>query len=350
MDFKLTEDQQQLRKVARSFLETKCPATIVRQIETAAAGGGPGYLPVHWAEMAEMGWVGLALPEGGGDLVDLAVIFEELGRAVCPSPLLSTAVLGGLTLADAGHLPEGVAEGETLIGTAIADVPTDSFVADLSGSRARVSGMAPFAYDVDGAQFLLVVAGPSLVLIPGDQSGIEASKLQPISNDRLFELRLDGVEGQVVGEAEPLVSRALARATAMRVAEVVGVMERAIEMAAEHVRTRVQFGQPLGAFQAVQHRLADMLIDLEGTRLVAYRAAWALTQDPNADREISVAKAWASDACQRVAFGAQQVHGGVGVDLDYDLQLYFRRAKALELELGSAPQHRARLAGAIGLA
>jgi alkylation response protein AidB-like acyl-CoA dehydrogenase len=300
--------------------------------------------------MAAMGWVGLVLPGGGGDLIDLSVIFQELGRAVCPTPLFSTVVVAGLILADAGQLPDGVAEGETLIGTAVVDVATDAFEAEVSGSKARVRGVARFAYDIDGADHLLVVAGPSVVLIPAAQAGVESAALAPMSNDRLFELRLDDVQGEVIGATAALVPRAVARATAMRTAEAVGVMERAVEMASEHARSRVQFGQPLGAFQAVQHRLADMLIDLEGARLVANRAAWALVSDPDAHREVSIAKAWVADACQRVAFGAQQVHGGVGVDLDYDLQLYFRRAKALEVELGSAPEHRARLAGTIGLA
>ncbi len=350
MDFTLTEDQQELGKIARSFLEAKCDPAAVRRIEAEAASGGPGHLPEVWAEMAAMGWVGLALPGGGGDLVDLSVIFGELGRAVCPTPLFSTVVLGGMTLADAGRLPDGVAEGTTLIGTAIADVGSDAFEATPAGSGVVVSGTAPFAYDIEGADLLLVVAGPSVVLIPADQAGIGASRLTPMSHDRLYELRLDAAAGEVVGETATLVPQALARATAMRAAEAVGVMERALEMAAEYARTRVQFGQPLGAFQAVQHRLADMLIDLEGARLVASRAAWAVASGQEVDRAVGVAKAWISDACQRVAFGAQQVHGGIGVDLDYDLQLYFRRAKALEVELGSAPQHRARLAEVIGLA
>jgi alkylation response protein AidB-like acyl-CoA dehydrogenase len=160
---------------------------------------------------------------------------------------------------------------------------------------------------------------------------------------------LDGAEGEVVGDATELLAPALSRATALRCVELVGVMGRALEMAADYTRTRVQFGKPLGSFQAVQHRLADNLLDLEGARLAAYRAVWALASDPVSPREVSVAKAWVSDAGQRVAFGAQQVHGGIGVDMDYDLQLYFRRAKALELELGSAPQHRTRLAGTLGL-
>ncbi len=345
MDFALTEDQEELRKVARSYLEDRCPSAVVREIER----GDEGYLPGMWSEMAEMGWIGLALPDGGGDLLDLAIVFEELGRAVCPTPLFSTVALAGLTLAGCGHLPSGVAEGEVLVGTALADVPDDALDAEVQGSTACVSGVAPFAYDVEGADLLLVAAGPVLVLCRRDQPGVEAEKLQTISHDRLYRLRLDRVDGEVVGETSELLPAALARATALRVAELVGVMGRALEMAAEHARTRVQFGQPLGAFQAVQHRLADMLLDLEGARLVAYRAAWVLASGSGGEREVAVAKAWTSDAGQRVAFGAQQVHGGVGVDLDYDLQFYFRRAKALELELGSAPQQRARLATAIGL-
>jgi len=346
MDFGLNDDQQELRKVARSFLEARCPTSEVRRLEAEE----PGWSSELWSEMAEMGWVGMALPGGGGDLIDLAVVVEELGRAVCPTPMFSTVVLGGLLLADAGALPEGIAEGTVLLGTALADVSSDALVATLEGSNATVSGTAPVAYDVEGATQLLVAAGDVVVSIPAGSSGVSARRLRQISNDRLFELTLDGAVGEVVGNTEPLLAAALARATALRCVELVGVMGRALEMAADYTRTRVQFGKPLGSFQAVQHRLADNLLDLEGARLAAYRAVWALMSNPLALREVSVAKAWVSDAGQRVAFGAQQVHGGIGVDMDYDLQLYFRRAKALELELGSAPQHRELLAPLIGLA
>lgn len=345
MDFALSDDQEELRKVARSFLETRCPTAEVRALES----GPIGWSPEIWAEMADMGWVGLALPGGGGDLVDLAVVFEELGRAVFPTPMFSTVALGGLTLAAHGHPTEAIAAGEMIVGTAMADAPTDGMSGEIDGSAITLRGRVPFAYDVEGASHLLVVAGDSLALVPAGQDGIGSTRLRSMSNDRLFELTLEGVRGEVIGSTAELLAPALARATALRCVELVGVMGRALEMAADYTRTRVQFGKPLGSFQAVQHRLADNLLDLEGARLAAYRAVWALGSDPSAVREVSVAKAWVSDAGQRVAFGAQQVHGGVGVDMDYDLQLYFRRAKALELELGSAPQHRERLAGTIGL-
>jgi alkylation response protein AidB-like acyl-CoA dehydrogenase len=346
VNFALTEDQQQLRAVARSYLEAKAPPSVVRELERDPLG----YSPTMWSEIADMGWAGLALPGGGGDLVDLAVLFTELGRAVCPTPMFSTVALAGLTLADAGRLPAGVATGTTLIGTAMVDVDADALVLEPRGSAVRVTGTAGFAYDVEGADLLLAVAGPSVVLVDPSSGGVDAMRLSAMSADRLYELRLDGAEAEVVGDTAALVPAAVARATALRCCELVGVMERSVEMAAEHARTRVQFNKPLGAFQAVQHRLADMLIDLEGARLVAHRAVCALGGGASSAREVSVAKAWVADAGQRVAFGAQQVHGGVGVDVDYDLQLYFRRAKALEVELGSAPQHRARLADSLGLA
>lgn len=345
MDFALTDDQEELRKVARSFLESRCPTSEVRRLETDDLG----WSPEMWSEMAEMGWVGMALPDGGGDLIDLGVIFEELGRAACLTPLFSTVAVAGLTLAQAGHLPEGIASGEMVLGTALVDVPADSLSAQGDGDDLRVSGTAPVAYDAEGASSLLVAAGDVLALVPSDQPGVASTRLGAMSNDRLFEVSLDGAAAKAVGSTDELLAPALARATALRCVELVGVMGRALEMAADYTRTRVQFGKPLGSFQAVQHRLADNLLDLEGARLAAYRAVWALMSDPVATREVSVAKAWVSDAGQRVAFGAQQVHGGIGVDMDYDLQLYFRRAKALELEFGSAPQHRERVAATLGL-
>ncbi len=348
IDFALSDEQEMLRKAARGFLEEHCPPAVVREWEAAGAGA-PRDL---WSAMAAMGWVGLALPGGGGSLLDLAVVFEELGRAVCPSPLFST-VLAGLTLADAGHLPDGLAGGGVVAGTALVDVPADALDTRVEGDRAVVTGTVPFAYDCADADVLLVAAGPVLVLLDGAAPGVEVRPLQGISHDRLCELTFDGATGEVVGDVATLLPAALARATALRCCEVVGVMSRALEMTADYVRERVQFQRPLGSFQAVQHRLADMLLDVEGARWTAYRAAWALAggeSDPAAGaRAAAVAKAWTSDACQRVAFGAQQLHGGIGVDLDYDLHLYFRRAKALELELGPAPVHRARLADMMGL-
>ncbi len=345
MDFTLNEDQEELRNVARSFLESKCPTAEVRRLEKDEAGWSADI----WTEMAQMGWVGLTLPDGGGDLVDLGIVVEELGRAVYPTPMFSTVVIGAMTLLDTGKLPAGVDEGTTLIGTALVDVPADALTAEVNGSSAKVSGTAPVAYDIEGASHVLVVAGEHLVLLEGGQSAISFKRLDSMSNDRIYSLILDGATGEVVGAASELLAPALARATAIRCAELVGVMSRALEMATEYVKTRVQFKQPLGAFQAIQHRLADSLIDLEAARLVAYRALWALTVDPTAEREVAVAKAWIAEACQRVAFSSQQVHGGIGVDMDYDLQLFFRRAKALEVELGCAPQHRERLAMTLGL-
>lgn len=345
MDFTLNETQEELRSFTRSFLEGKCSTAEVRRLEADPIG----WSREIWGEMARMGWAGLALPGGGGDLVELGIIIEELGRAVYPTPMFSTVVLGALTLNDAGKLPDGIDDGGTLIGTALADVPADALSAVVDGVSATVSGTVPVAYDIDGADHLLVLAGDQLVLIDGTQEGISYKRLDSMSNDRLYQLTLDAVPGEVVGDAAKLLGPALARATAVRCVELVGVMSRALEMASEYVKTRVQFKQPLGAFQAIQHRLADALIDLEASRLVAYRALWALTVDPTNEREVAVAKAWVSDACQRVAFSAQQVHGGIGVDMDYDLQLFFRRAKALEVELGCAAQHRERLATSLGL-
>lgn len=345
MDFNLNENQEELRNVARSFLESKCSTAEVRRLETDPVGWSRDV----WTEMAQMGWVGIALPDGGGDLVDLGIVVEELGRAVYPTPMFSTIVLGAMTLVGTGKLPAGVDEGTVVIGTALADVEPGDFTAAPDGSQVAVSGSTGFAYDIEGADHLLVLAGDDVVLMDGMQSGITAERVHGMSNDRIYRLTLDGAKGVVIGSADELLAPALARATAIRCVELVGVMSKALEMATEYAKTRVQFKQPLGAFQAVQHRMADMLIDLEASRLVAYRALWALTQDPGASREVSVAKAWIAEACQRVAFSAQQVHGGIGVDMDYDLQLFFRRAKVLEVELGSAPQHRDRLAATLGL-
>ena len=188
--------------------------------------------------------------------------------------------------------------------------------------------------------------GITVFIVDGKATGIGLTPLTTIASDKQFEMALDKVSvsgSNVLGSLDkgwPLVESTLRRATALQCAEIVGVAEQALDMASKYVQTRIQFERPIGTFQAVQHRLADMFIQVEGARWTAYQAVWRISNGLPADREVAMAKAWASDACQKVAFSAQQVHGGLGVDLDYDLNYYFRLAKSLELNLGSAAFHK----------
>jgi len=210
----------------------------------------------------------------------------------------------------------------------------------------------PYAHIAD---YLLVVArtqgvagdkkGITVLIVDRKAQGINITPLVTVAADKQFEVQFDKVfvsSENILGSLHnglPLVREMLKKATAIQCAEMVGMAQQEMEMTAEHTKNRVQFDRPIGTFQAVQHRLADMFIDVNGVRWTTYQAVWRLSQGLPADREVAIAKAFANIACQRVAFSAQQLHGGLGVDKDYDLHFYFRRAKAFALTLGSTPFH-----------
>jgi alkylation response protein AidB-like acyl-CoA dehydrogenase len=367
MDFAPSEEQEMLKKSARDFLSVECPKKVVREIEA----GDLGYSPELWKKMASLGWMGLALPEeyggAGLSLLDMAVLFEEFGRAAMTEPMFSTVVLGALPILKWGteeqkkaFLPK-VATGELFLTMALAEpgvnedplfVTTRAMTKDdgflIHGTKLFV----PYAHIAD---YLLVVArtkgvagdkkGITVFIVDRKSQGINITPLVTIAADKQFEVQFDKVfvsSKNILGSLHnglPLVREMLKKATAIQCAEMVGMAQQEMEITAEHTKNRVQFERPIGTFQAVQHRLADMFIDVNGVRWTTYQAVWRLSEGLPADREVAIAKAFANIACQRVAFSAQQLHGGIGVDKDYDLHFYFRRAKAFALTLGSTPFH-----------
>jgi alkylation response protein AidB-like acyl-CoA dehydrogenase len=367
MDFALSEEQEMLKKSARDFLSVECPKKVVREIEA----GDMGYSPELWKKMASLGWMGLALPEeyggAGLSLLDMAVLFEEFGRAAMTEPMFSTVVLGALPILAWGteeqkkaFLPK-VATGELLLTMALAEPRVNEdpmFIATRAMTKDDgflIHGTKLFVPYAHIADYLLVVArtkgvagdkkGITIFIIDRKSQGINITPLVTIAADKQFEVKFDKVfvsSRNILGSLHnglPLVRQTLKKATAIQCAEMVGVAQQEMEITAEHTKNRVQFERPIGTFQAVQHRLADMFIDVNGVRWTTYQAVWRLSAGLPADREVAIAKAFANIACQRVAFSAQQLHGGVGVDKDYDLHFYFRRAKAFALTFGSTPFH-----------
>ncbi len=366
MDFALSEEQEMLQKSARDFLSAECPKSLVREIEA----GDLGYSPELWKRMAALGWMGLALPEeyGGAEfsLLDLAVLFEEFGRAAMPGPMFSTTV-GALAVLEFGTeeqkrtlLPK-VATGELIVTMAMAEPEVNEdprFITTRAESRDGgyvITGSKLFVPYAHIADYMLVVArtegasgddkGLTVFIVDAKAAGINLTPLITIAADKQFEVVFDKVsvsDSDILGSRHkglPLVQAVLRKATAIQCAVMVGGAQQELELTAEHTKTRIQFERPLGAFQAVQHRLADMFVDVQGARWITYQAVWRLSEGLQADREVAIAKAFSNIACQRVAASAQQLHGGIGVDKDYDLHFYFRRAKAFELSLGSTPFH-----------
>jgi alkylation response protein AidB-like acyl-CoA dehydrogenase len=377
MDISLSEEQELLQGSTRDFLQQECPIRLVRAMEEDEKG----YDPNLWRQMAELGWLGLALPESyggtGGTMMDLVVLLEEFGRALVPGPFVPTAVLVALPILWAGsdqqkqtYLPRLV-QGE-LIATLAWHEPSATsqpagieMTADRQGEAYVLNGTklcVPYAHVAD---YLLTVArtatgetpadGITLFLVDAKTPGITITKLATIADDHQCEVALNDVRvprGQVLGEPGKgwgLVEQVRQYGAVAKCAEMVGIAQQAFEISLNYAKTRVQFGRPIGSFQAIKHKLANMVIDVDGSRYVTYRAAWLLSEGLPAGQQIAAAKAWTSEACRRVVKEGQQVHGGIGYTKEYDLQLYTRRAKAAEIAFDDADAHREAVATYLGL-
>jgi alkylation response protein AidB-like acyl-CoA dehydrogenase len=377
MDFSLSEEQEMLRKMARDFLVNECPKSLVREMEQDEKG----YSPELWKKMADLGWMGLVFPaEYGGEgmaFLDLAVLIEEIGRALVPGPYMSTVVYCGLPILDAGTdeqkkalLPK-IARGE-LIATLALTEPSASW--DPAGVETRatadggdfvISGTKLFISDAHVADWLLCVArtkdsakpenGITLFLVDAKSPGIKTTPLKTIGDDKQFEVVFDKVrvpKKNVLGEVDKgwaVVKELLPRAILAQCALMVGGAQQVLEMTVNYAKERVQFGRPIGSFQAIQHKCANMAIDVDGCRFITYQAAWKLSEGLPCSMEVAMAKAWVSEAYRRTCAEGHQIHGGIGFIKDHDMQLYYRRAKTSELMFGDADYHRELVAQQIGL-
>ncbi len=372
MNLDLSETQQMLKAGARELLARECPYDLVRETE----GDPAGFSRPLWRQMSALGWPGLAVPEryggAGGSFMDLAVLLEETGRALAPAPLFSTAVLGALTLLDAASDPmkddllPRIAAGQALATLAVVEPgggwePQDvKLQARRDGERFVINGVKLFVPNAHASDFIITAvrtaqdAGPeegvTLLLVPGAAEGLTPVPHRNLASDGQCEVTFDGVSAPLsavvgrVDEGGPVLRRTLQRAAAAKAVEMVGSAEAVLDMTVDYLKQRVQFGRPVGAFQAVQHHCANMSIDLEGSRLAAYQAVWKLSQGQEAAREASTAKAWVSDACLRICSLAHQCHGAVGFTQEHNLQLHTRRARSQEQAYGDAGFHRRLLA------
>ncbi|MFC1968366.1 acyl-CoA dehydrogenase family protein [Chloroflexota bacterium] len=368
MDLALSEEQEMLRKMARDFLADRCPKTLVREMEEDEKG----YSPELWREMAGLGLLGLAFPEkyggSGGSFLDLAVLLEEMGRALLPGPFFSAVVLGGLTILDAGSeaqkqefLPQ-ISRGETIMALALTEPSAGYDAASVSLRAAAdkddyiLDGTKLFVSDAHICHYMICVArtgeggspeeGITLFLVDAKSPGISYTLLDTIASDRQCEVVFDKVrvpQTNILGGLDQgwsVMKRVLERAAAGKSMEMVGNSQQVLEMSVNYAKEREQFGQPIGSFQAIQHYFAHMATDVDGSRFIAYQAAWMLSEGLPCASEVSTAKAWVSEACRRVDLTGHQIHGGIGFTKDHDIQLYFRRAKAAELAFGDARFHR----------
>jgi alkylation response protein AidB-like acyl-CoA dehydrogenase len=371
MNFGFSEEQDELRKMVRRFLEEKSPESEVRRLMATSEG----YDPAVWAQMAnELALQGLGIPEEYGGQgygpVELYVVFEEMGAALLCSPYFSTVALAANALLLVGddqskndYLP-GIASGETIATVALTDdagrwdLATTSTTARREGDGFVLSGVRNYVTDGSTATLLLVPAmteaGLSLFAVDGDATGVTRESLATMDQTRkqsriVFEnspARLVGTDG---GALQGLESTSQIAAAALA-AEQVGGAQRVLDSSVEYAKNRVQFGRPIGSFQAIKHKCADMLLDVESAKSAAYYAAWA-AQERNDELPIaaSLAKSFCSEAYFHCAAENIQIHGGIGFTWEHPAHLYFKRAKSSELFLGDPAYHRELLAQRLGI-
>ncbi|PYN27206.1 MAG: acyl-CoA dehydrogenase [Candidatus Rokuibacteriota bacterium] len=379
MDFGFSPEQEMLRATARKFLENECTSAFVRaRMEEPA-----GVTDEFWAKLAEQGWLGLIYPEehGGSGLgfVDLTVLMEEMGRVVMPGPFFSTVLLGGLAIREAGSTAQkkewlariAAGRARTALAWTEPSARWDAAGVTCVGREDRggfvLNGTKLFVLDAHLADALVVVArtgegkapeeGVSLFLVPKGTRGVDVKLLPTMDQTRkLCEVSFkdasvpaEALMG-VKGRAWPALARVVERATVALCAEMCGGAQRVLDMTTDYAKIRVAFGKPIGTYQGVKHKAADMLVDVENAKSLTYYAAWTVDENaPEAALAASMAKAYVTDAYRKVAGAGIQLHGGIGFTWEHDLHLYFKRAKSSEFTFGDATYHRERVAQLINL-
>jgi alkylation response protein AidB-like acyl-CoA dehydrogenase len=353
MQFGLSESQQILKDTARKFFAGECPIAAVRKsTETETA-----YDPALWTKLAEQGFTGVITPEEYGGMglgkVELILLMEEAGYALLPGPLFSTIALAGAVL-NACAKPEQkkkylsqIANGQARATVALVEAAGswDPASLQIKASGNKLTGTKLFVTDAAIADFIVVVASDGVFVVEAKAAGLGIEPMKGMDLTRkIYSLGFKNTPAEMLGSAHGL-AKALDIATAALCAEMVGGMQRTLELTVAYAKTRKQFGKPIGIFQAVQHDCADMYLETESSRSAAYYAAWALEENTeDAATAVSVAKTYASDAARTVGNRGIQVHGGMGFTWENDLHLYYRRAKASETMLGDATFHRERIA------
>ena len=353
MDLDFSEEQHMLREMVRGVCNEHCPIEVVRAMEDDAKG----YAPEFWKQLGELGLTGITLPEqyggGGQGLLEAAILYEELGRALAPSPHFVSAVMSGGVLAAAGSeeqkkawLPR-IASGEAILTPAWSE-PERGFGPEGVALPARregddyvLDGLKRHVLFASSADRLLVLArsddGVELLLVDPQAPGVQLEQQKSLAADTQYQVTFDGVRVPASdrigapGTGWDTWSRVMHDGVTLLAAWAMGGMERAVEITVEDAKERKQFDKPLGAFQAVSHYLADASTHVDGGKTLVYEAAWARDAGRSIERLAPMAKLFACQAYRDATAMCQQVWGGVGFTLEYDIQLFFRRAKQLQI-------------------
>jgi alkylation response protein AidB-like acyl-CoA dehydrogenase len=370
MNFKLTDEQEAIQKAVREFLEKEAK-DLAREVEET----NEGYSLELWQKMADLGWMGVSFPDeyggSGGDFVDLILVLEEMGRALVLGPFIPSVVCSGHTLLKYGSEPQKkeflakLTSGKLVITPALIK-PESSMGQDLVKEQVKfekgdyvLSGTRLFVHYAHLADWFIYRAetekGDTLFLVNTKSPGVNCTLLKTIASDRQCEVVFDKVRvpgANILGEAgkgEEIVNKINGWGALSQCGLILGLLEQTLKMSVEYAKKREQFGKLIGSFQVIQHQCADMATDIDEVRFLTYQAAWKLSVEPPATKEISMAKARASDASRRVSLLGTKIHGGIGIIIDYDMHLFFLRAKAAELAFGDGDFHREIIAQQIGL-
>ena len=371
MNFVFTEEQDELRKSVNRFLAEKSPETEVRRLMETA----DGYDTAVWTQMAEqLGLQSLSIPEAFGGagftFVETAIVLEEMGAALLCAPFFSTVVLAAQALltsgddaAQAEYLP-GIADGSTIATLAITedngrpDLDSVELAATQNGDTWTLTGHKNYVIDGNLASLILVVArstkGLSLFAVAGDAAGLTKTELPTMDQTRKqARLEFAGTEARLIGTdggAAAGLSKTLDLVAVGLAAEQVGGAQRCLDASVDYAKNRIQFGRPIGSFQAIKHKCADMLLEVESAKSAAYYAAFAAAEDSDELPVVaSLAKSYCSEAYFHAAAENIQIHGGIGFTWEHPAHLYFKRAKSSELLFGDPTYHREQLAQRIGL-
>ncbi len=371
MNFAFTEEQEELRKTVRAFLDAKSAETDVRALMETT----DGYDAAVWSQMGEqMGLQGLAIPEqyggSGYSFVELGIVLEEMGRSLLCAPYYSTVVLAANTLLLSGdeaakkaYLP-GIAAGTTIATLAYTE-PSGKWdesgitaTASGSGSDFKITGTKSFVLDGHTAGLIIVAAktgkGTSLFAVEGNAAGLTRTALSTMDQTRKqAKLELKDTPGKLIGtegQGWSVLHKVLDLAAVGLAAEQVGGAQKVLNMAVEYAKVRVQFGRPIGSFQAIKHKCADMLLEVESAKSAAYYGMWcAAEMNEELPSVASLAKAYCSEAYFHATAENIQIHGGIGFTWEHPAHLYFKRAKSSELLFGDPTYHREQLAQRIGI-
>jgi alkylation response protein AidB-like acyl-CoA dehydrogenase len=371
VNFAFSEEQEELRKIVKQFLDTKSPESEVRALMDTE----DGYDPAIWTQMAEqMGLQGLIIPEefggSGYTYVELIVVLEEMGRRLLCAPYFSTVVLAANTLLHAGDdtakkdLLPGIASGETKATLAFTeengrwDEEGITVTATSSGDGWTINGTKMFVVDGHTADLILVAArtdaGVSLFHLPSDASGLTRTALSTMDQTRKqAKLEFADTPATLIGTdggGWSVLERVLDLTAVALAAEQVGGAQECLEMAVQYAKDRGQFGRPIGSFQAIKHKCADMLLETESAKSAAYYAGWCAAElNDELPTVASLAKAYCSEAYFHTSAENIQIHGGIGFTWEHPAHLYFKRAKSSELLFGDPSYHRELLAQRLGI-